>query len=179
MFAGFIQHAREAASHLVLRYVARASVAVPFLIALGFAIAAIAVMLVGRFGHVAAYWIMAGGLAIIGVLAAIVVSVKEHEEQMAEDKAQQADTQEVVSDAAAQAIVQAPVALLGALFTTPGGATSAFKVARLLGRNLPLVLLLVMIGALYWPAPDAEGEDVQIDGAGGRANGVRPADVYH
>jgi len=84
-----------------------------------------------------------------------------------------------VSDAAAQAIVQAPLALLGALFTTPGGATSAFKVARLLGRNLPLVLLLVMIGALYWPAPDAEGEDVQIDGAGGRANGLRPADVSH
>jgi len=179
LFAGFIQHAREAASHLVLRYVARASVAVPFLIALGFAIAAIAVMLVGRFGHVTAYWIMAGGLAIIGVLAAIVVSVKEHEEQMAEDKAQQADTQEVVSDAAAQAIVQAPLALLGALFTTPGGATSAFKVARLLGRNLPLVLLLVMISALFWPAPDAEGEDVPIDGAGGRANGLSPADVYH
>ena len=179
MFAGFIQHAREAASHLVLRYVARASVAVPFLIALGFAIAAIAVMLVGRFGHVAAYWIMAGGLAIIGVLAAIVVSVKEHEEQMAEDKAQQADTQEVVSDAAVQAIVQAPLALLGALFITPGGATSAFKVARLLGRNLPLVLLLVMISALFWPAPVAEGEDDPIDGAGGRANGLSPADVSH
>jgi predicted histidine transporter YuiF (NhaC family) len=136
-------------------------------------------MLVERFGHVTAYWIMAGGLAIVGVLAAIVVSVKEHEEQVAEDKAQQADTQEVVSDAAAQAIVQAPVALLGALFTTPGGATSAFKVARLLGRNLPLVVLLVMIGALFWPAPDAEGEEAQIGDGVGRANGLGSADVYH
>jgi len=179
LFAGLIQHARQAASHLVLRYVARASVAVPFIVALGFAIAAIAVMLVDRFGHVTAYWIMAAGLAVLGLLAAIVVSVKEHEEQIAEDRAQQADTQEVVSDAAAQAIVQAPVALLGALFTTPGGATSAFKVARLLGRNLPLVLLLVMIGALFWPAADAEGEEAQIDEAGGRANGLRPTDVYH
>ena len=35
--------------------------------------------------------------------------------------------------------------------TTPGGATSALGVARLLGRNFPLVLLLVMIGALFWP----------------------------
>lgn len=179
MFAGVIQHAREAAGHLVLRYVARASVAVPFLIALGFAIAAIAVMLVDRFGHVTAYWIMAGGLVILGVLAAILVSVKEHEEQMADKKAQLADTQEVVSDAAAQAIVQAPVALLGALFTTPGGATSAFRVARLLGRNLPLVLLLVMIGALFWPAADPEGEEIQIDAAGGRVNGLQPSDVYH
>jgi uncharacterized membrane protein len=179
LFAGLIQHAREAASHLLLRYIARASVAVPFIVALGFAIAAIAVMLVDRFGHVSAYWMMAAGLAILGVLAAIVVSVKEHEEQIAEDKARQADTQEVVSDAAAQAIVQAPVALLGALFTTPGGATGAFKVAQLLGRNLPLVLLLVMIGALFWPAPDAGGEEAQFDEAGGRANGLRPTDVYH
>ena len=51
MFAGLINQARVAASHLVLRYVARASVAIPFIIALGFAIAAVAVMLVGRFGH--------------------------------------------------------------------------------------------------------------------------------
>jgi hypothetical protein len=179
LFSGLIQHAREAASQLVLRYVARASVAVPFIIALGFAIAAIAVMLVERFGHVTAYWIMAGGLAILGVLAAIVVSVKEHEEQIAEQKAQQADTQEVMGDAAAQAIVQAPLALLGALVTTPNGATSALKVARLLGRNLPLVLLLVIIGALFWPAAEVEGEEGQMDAAGGRANGSRPSDVYH
>jgi hypothetical protein len=163
----------------VLRYVARASVALPFIIALGFAIAAIAVMLVDRFGHVTAYWIMAGGLAILGALAGIALSVKEHGGQLAEKKAQQTDTQEVVSDAAAQAIVQAPVALLGALFTTPGGATSAFKVARILGRNLPLVLLLVMVGALFWPASDTEVAEAQIDAAGGSPNGLRPGDVYH
>jgi hypothetical protein len=29
------------------------------------------------------------------------------------------------------------------------------SVARLLGRNFPLVLLLVMIGALFWPAEEA------------------------
>jgi hypothetical protein len=179
LFAGLIHHAREAASHLLLRYVARASVAIPFIIALGFAIAAIAVMLFDRFGHVSAYWIMAGGLAILGALAAIVVSVKEHEEQMAEEKAQQTDTQEVVSEATAQATQHAPVALLGALFTTPGGATSAFKVAGLLGRNLPLVLLLMIIGALFWPAPNGEGEEARIDASGGRLNGVPPTDAYH
>ena len=83
-------------SHLVLKYVARASVAIPFVIALGFALAAVAVMLVERFGHVTAYWIMAGGLAAIGAIAAIAVSVKEHEEEVAEQKAEQADTGEVV-----------------------------------------------------------------------------------
>ena len=179
MFAGLINHARAAASHLVLRYVARASVAIPFLIALGFAIAAIAVMLVERFGHVTAYWIMAAGLAALGVMAAIVVSVKEHEEQVAEEKAEQVDTQEVLSDATAQALVQAPVALLGALLTTPGGATSAFRVARLLGRNLPLVLLLVLIGALFWPTGSAQNEEAEPGDAAAAANDPHPADLYH
>src|SRR6185312_3497082 len=130
LFAGVINNAKAAVSHLVLKYVARASVAIPFIIALGFALAAVAVMLVDRFGHVTAYWLMAGGLAAIGAIAAIAVSVKEHEEEVAEQKAEQADTGEVASDAAAQAMVQAPLALLGALISSPGGAAGAFKVAR-------------------------------------------------
>ena len=108
-------------------------------------------MLVERFGHVTAYWLVAGGLAAIGVIAAIVVWVKEHEGEKAEQMAEETDTEEVVSDATAQAIVQTPIALLGTLLTTGGGATSALSVARLLGRNFPLVLLLLMIGALFWP----------------------------
>jgi hypothetical protein len=163
VFAGLINQAKSAVTGLLLKYVARASVAIPFVIALGFALAAITAMLVERFGHVASYWMVAGGLALVGLVAALVVSVKEHEEEVAEQEAEQADTEEVVSDATAQAMVQAPLALLGALMTTPGGATSALSVARLLGRNLPLLLLLVMIGALFWPneasRPAEEEED--------------------
>ena len=98
-------------------------------------------MLVERFGHVMAYWLVAGGLALIGVIASIVVSVKEHEEEVAEQQAAKTDTEEVVSDATAQALVQTPIALLGALMTMPGGAAGALSAARLLGRNWPLVLL--------------------------------------
>src|SRR5438128_349917 len=129
-----MNQAKAAVSGLVLKYVARASVAIPFVIALWFALAAIAVMLVQHFGHVAGYWIMAGGLAAIGVIAAIAVSVKEHEEEVGEQKAEATDTQEVASDATAQAITQAPIALLGALFASPGGATGALQIARVLGR---------------------------------------------
>jgi hypothetical protein len=151
VFAGLINQAKSAASHLVLKYVARASVAVPFVIAAGFAIAALTVMLVERFGHVMAYWLVAGGLALIGVIASIVVSVKEHEEEVAEQQAVKTDTQGVVTEATAQAVAQTPIALLGALMTMPGGAAGALSAARLLARNLPLALLLVMIGALFWP----------------------------
>lgn len=165
MFAGLINQAKSAASHLVLKYVARASVAVPFVIATGFALAAITVMLVDRFGHVMAYWLVAGGLALIGVIASIVVSVREHEEEVAEQQAEKTDTGEAVSDAAAQALTQAPIALLGTLMTMPGGASGALSAARLLGRNWPLVVLLVLIGGLFWPTPEAPADD---DVAGAR-----------
>jgi hypothetical protein len=163
VFAGLINQAKSAASHLVLKYVARASVAVPFVIAGGFALAALTVMLVERFGHVMAYWLVAGGLALIGVIASIVVSVKEHEEEAAEEQAAKTDTEEVVSEATAQALVQTPIALLGALFSMPGGAAGALGAARLLGRNWPLVLLLVAIGALFWPTKEGGPLEDEFD----------------
>jgi hypothetical protein len=173
-----MNQAKDAVSGLVLKYVARASVAIPFVIALGFAIAAVSVMLVQRFGHVAAYWMMAGGLAAIGVIAAIAVSVKEHDEKVDEEKAEAADTQEVVSDATAQAMVQAPLALLGALVTAPGGPSSAIKVAGILGRNYPLVLLLVLIGALFWPT-ESKRPVADTDSTALKPNGRHPVDTYH
>jgi hypothetical protein len=176
VFAGLINQTKAALSGLVLKYVARASVAIPFVIALGFALAAITVMLVQRFGHAAGYGLMAGGLAAIGIIAAIAVGVKEQEEEVAEHKAEQADTQEVVSDATAQAMMQAPLALLGALFSTPGGATSALQVARILGRNFPLVLLLVLIGALFWPTES--GAEEPVDDREAKPDGFH-ADTYH
>jgi hypothetical protein len=170
VFAGLINQAKSAASGLVLTYVARASVAIPFLVAGAFALAAITVMLVERFGQVTAYWLVAGGLTAIGIAAAIAVSVKEQEEEKAEQQAEQADTGEVVSEAAAQAVMQTPVALLGALFGMPGGASSALSVARLLGRNFPLVLLLVLIGALFWPTEDMGPADADAEAP--RPNGA-------
>ena len=70
---------------------------------------------------------------------------------------------DVVGEAAAQAVVQTPVALLGALLSMPGGVASALSIARVLGRNYPLVLLLLMIGALFWPSDDAGSSDEQVD----------------
>jgi hypothetical protein len=163
MFAVLINQAKSAASHFVLKYVARASVAVPFVIAAGFALAALTVMLVERFGHVMAYWMVAGGLALIGVIASIVVSVREHEEEVAEQQAAKTDTEEVVSDATAQALVQTPIALLGALMTMPGGVTGALSAVRLLARNLPLGLLLLMIGALFWSTKHSKPSEDELD----------------
>ena len=106
-----------------------------------------------------AYSLMAAGLALIGVVASIVVSVKEHTEEVAEQQATKSDTEEVMSDATAHAVVQTPLALFRALMAMPGGSAGALSAVRLLARNLPLVLLLGMIGLLFWPTK--EGEQLQ------------------
>jgi hypothetical protein len=147
VFQRLLNDAKSAVSSVVLKYVARASVAIPFLIAAGFALAAISTMLVQRFGYVAGYWLMAGGLAALGVIAAIAVSVKEHEEEVADQQAEETDTSRVVAEVASQA----PLALLSGLLAMPGGGASALTLARLLGRNWPLVLLLGVIATLLWP----------------------------
>ena len=159
MFKGLINSAKSAVSSLILKYVARASVAVPFVIALGFALAAVAAMLVDRFGHIAGYWLMAAGLAAIGVTAAIFVSAREQKEEVADQEAEAADT----SNVATQVATQAPLAVLGGLLTLPGGATTASKVAQLLGRNYPLVLLAALIGLLFWPT-SRDDEETTIVG---------------
>jgi hypothetical protein len=178
VFAGLVNQAKAAVSSLLLKYVARASVAIPFVVALGFALAATTIMLVERFGHVAAYWAMAGGLAAIGLIAAVAVSTKEHEEALEEQKGEAAHAEQTMSDATAQAITQAPLALLGTLFATPGGTTTALKAARIVGRNWPLALLLVMIGVLFWPT---EGDGATADSAepAHKPNGSDPAETYH
>ena len=175
MFRGLINDAKSAAGSLVSKYVARASVAVPFVIALGFAMAALAAWLVNLYGYVTGYLIMAGGLALIGVIAALAVSVKENEEEVADQAAEEADTSNVATEVAAQA----PLALLGALFTMPGGATSALKVAKVLGRNFPLVLLAGLIGALFWPSQ--EGEEMETTDPRPNPNGFDPPrpGAYH
>ena len=162
MFAGLINSAKSAVSGLLLKYVARASVAIPFVIAAGFALAAGTAMLVERFGHVAAYWMVASGLAVVGVIAAAVVSAKEEQEEAADKAAEATDTGEVVSAAATQAMIQTPIAVLGALFSIPGGTSMALGGARLLARNLPLAALIAAIGLLLWPSPP-EGAAVQSD----------------
>ena len=61
MFRGLINDVKAAAGSVVTKYAARASVAVPFIIAFGFATAGVTLMLVERFGHRNAYFMVAAG----------------------------------------------------------------------------------------------------------------------
>ena len=56
--------------------------------------------LVTNYGYVTGYLLMAGGLAAVGVVAALAVSFKEHEEVVADEAAAEADTSKVATEGA-------------------------------------------------------------------------------
>ena len=76
MFRGLISDAKAASGLLIDKYFVRASVVVPFVVALGFATAAITLMLVNRFGYIAAFWMIAGVFTLIGLVATRVVRTR-------------------------------------------------------------------------------------------------------
>ena len=151
MFRGFINDAKSAAGSAVAKQAARAWVLVPFMIALGFATAGIAVVLVEHFGHLKAYLFLAVGFSMIGLMAGVVVRSKEQEKMVADEKAAKVDAAHVVSDTAAVAAAQMPLALIGALLSSASGPAAVASMSRIVGRNLPLVALLVGVGILFWP----------------------------
>jgi hypothetical protein len=134
VFRGLINNAKSAASSLVLKYVARASVAVPFVIAAGFALAAGTVMLVERYGQIYAYLSMAAGLTAVGLIATLFVREKENQEDVADERAEARDTAEVATEVAAQA----PHALLGGRLAMPGGPCNFIKVVDSLDPEGPI-----------------------------------------
>jgi hypothetical protein len=159
MFRGLINDAKAAATSVIVKYLARASVAIPFLIAVGFAIAAITHMLIAHFGAVVGCWILAAGFTLIGVVATLIIKHKEQEEEVAEQQAEAGDTAEVANEAVAQALVQMPVALIGALLSTPVGPKAVAGSAKVLLRNLPLVVLLALLAFLFWPTQGASSKE--------------------
>jgi len=47
--------------------------------------------------------------------------------------------------------------------TAPSGASAVLRSARLLGRNFPLVLMMMIIGALFWPTEQSKQHDEDIE----------------
>jgi len=156
VFQSVINDAKSAAASFVDKYLARASVAIPFVVAFGFATAAASLALTERFGATSAFWIMAAGFCTIGLLAAMVVTMKEQETAAAEEQqSDEGELGEIASAAATQAAGQLPLALLASLLGSP--AASAQTAARLIARNMPLVLLLALVALLFWPTEETTG----------------------
>lgn len=153
MFTGVINDARRAANSLIGKFLGRAVVAVPFVIAGGFATAALTLMLIDRFGAQVAYWLVALLFTFVGVLAAAVVTVKE----------QESDAETLAADEQEQTTLQAvdealtPVAMLAPLLTSPFAASAGLTVLRWSLRNVPVLVLAALIVLLNWPTGQPAG----------------------
>jgi hypothetical protein len=164
---GIINEAKSAAASFVDKYLARASVVVPFLVASGFATTAAALALTERLGATRAFWVLAAGFTAIGVLAGVLVTMRERETAAAEQQSHGEDSGlgeigEMASDAATAATHAAsrlPLSLISSLIGNPSAAASG--AARAVDRNMPLALLAILVALLLWQTEDelARGPD--------------------
>lgn len=159
MFSGLIDEVKAAAHELLARVATRAAIGVVFLIAVGFAVAALTMQLVERFGAVTASWMIAAAFAILGLvgLAAAYLHDSRVEVRKAEEEQRAEAEPSSVGEAASKAAAQLPLALVGSLLTTTSGFISPLAVLRFLGRNAALVAFAGILAVLFWPQP-AESE---------------------
>ncbi|WP_072395244.1 hypothetical protein [Hyphomicrobium sp. CS1GBMeth3] len=143
MFQGLLRRAERSVNQVIARALERALVAVPLLVAAGFATAALTVKLVELYGSVTAYGVMAAIFAVIGLVTMAVVGVGTSEPGAAEDQSsaesEQPSPAEGLIDDAADFLTPEVRSVLASLapMALPG-------VIRSVGRNLPLVLILAV-----------------------------------
>lgn len=158
MFRGLIDDAKIAAGDAAARFATRAAVAALFIVAVGFALAAITVQLVDQFGAITAYSMIAGAFAGFGLIGIVALNVREAKQHESDVKAEAADTANVASSAAAEAAVQLPIALLGSLLASPAGPASVMGLLRFIGRNFALIVLLGLLAIVLWPRKDVASD---------------------
>lgn len=167
MFQGLFKRAERSIDQAVSKIVARAMVAVPLLIATGFATAALTVKLVELYGEITGYALMAALFAVVSLLTVAIVGINgtgaPQEERVAEtEKAAETtgSSDEQISDVGDLLTPElksllasaAPVAVPGLL--------------RGVGRNLPLIFILAIVAFVisqFAESPESEGPDESGD----------------
>ncbi len=170
MLEGVINDARRAASRLLATYLGRAVVAVPFVFAAGFATAAATLWLIDQFGTQIAYWIMALGFAIVGLIASVIVTVKEEEvEQAAEEEEKEAAASSPLATAES---VLAPAAMLLPFLNSSAGLSTSAKLAKYGLKFIPIMVLAALLTALLWPLGEQESKTGEVPDTAPHPGGV-------
>ncbi len=171
MFQGLLRRAEQSIDQVVAKYVGRATVAIPLIVAAGFATAAVSVKLVELYGQVIAYSIMAAGFAVLSLVTMAIVGTGNGTVETLSEPAAAADT--AASDKTDD---QADAGLDPSELLTPevraflaSTAPMALPtIARGVGRNLPLILILALVGyfiSRFAGAPaDTSPEQTASDG---------------
>ena len=144
VFSKLFDNVKSKLSHVAIGYAERAAVAIPFLLALGFAVAAIHVMLVEHFGGVIGNWLMAGGLVCLGIIGAIGVKTSEAAERSKEEPA---GTMPTLSGVPSELFRAAPMAM-HLLFSS---GQPASRIVRSAWRHSPLLILAGLVSLLFYP----------------------------
>lgn len=151
MFSALTARFRRSVSSTLGSVMARIAIGVLFIFAAGFGLAALTLALIDRFGSQTAYWILAGGFAVLGGLAVAIVSAKE-EDESAEAAQADAGTTAAVADAVFSPQNALTVAsTLAPMLLHSSHASTALGAARLVLRNMPLLILALLITVLTWP----------------------------
>lgn len=147
MFQGLLRRAESTIDQVVAKYMSRAMVAIPLLVAGGFATAALTVKLVELYGSVTGYGLMAALFGVIGLVTMAIVGTGERRpaEPATAEQPAAASAEQPSSDAidAAELLTPEVRALLASVapMAVPG-------LIRGVGRNLPLIFFLALVGFL-------------------------------
>ena len=144
MFDGLVTRAQRSVDTLVSKYVTRLAVAVPFFVALGFGTAAASVKLTELYGNTAAHTMMAVCFAGVGLIAALAIAMSgsSRAPELSADAGGSAPKMESGDEAKQSTIT--PELLLTVLGAAGPAAIS--PLVRLVVRNLPVVLLALILG---------------------------------
>lgn len=143
MFQGLLKRAERSLDQVIARVLGRALVAVPLLVAAGFATAALTVKLVEMYGAVAAYGVMAALFGVIGLATMAIVAAGAVEPAAETSTAASGDESTGQSEGLADATAFLTPEVRSVLASVAPMALPG--VARGVGRNLPLVLILALI----------------------------------
>lgn len=170
MFQGLLKRAERSIDQVVAKFLGRAMVAVPLLVAGGFATAALAVKLVEQYGPVTGYGLMAVLFGVIGLVTMAIVGVGTRSEG---EPAAASETSPAPDDAATQRedMTDATDLLTPELRSLLASAAPVAipGLVRGVGRNLPLVFMLALLAFVISRFAESSGI-VQTAGDDGSAN---------
>lgn len=159
MFDRIFRRAERKINSVVSKYVRRAIVAVPLLIASLFATAAISVKVVELYGPVNGYAMMAGGFAALAAFIALFALTGQATPVEQAEAAAAKDAEQVKRDDESPLV---PPELLSLIMAAAPAALPG--VARTAARNLPMLVALAIIGYLFSRYTGNTGSDTTAPG---------------
>lgn len=157
MFQAVFKRAEAVFGNIVDQALARALVAIPLVVAIGFATAAASTHLTAKYGAVTGYLVLAGVFTLIGLLAAVYVSAASAPADAGtlHQEAGAVPTDATGTDQTAFGDVEREL-----IFSTLAAAVplAAPQLMRGLIRNLPLVLIVLIVAFVLTRKGTKDGE---------------------